>query len=225
MGRSAPLVTAGVLLLLSGGCADHARQAPSVAADQAVPAAPPAAAADRYVRETGTASWYGRELQGRRSANGEVFDMNVMTAAHRTLPLGTVLRVTSLNNEVSAEVTVTDRGPFLAGRAIELSYGAAKALGFLSQGTAQVRFETLGPVAAGGTFTVHAAAYAEEENAKLLRERLWQRYETVNIVVSETNLGRLYRVRVGNYPSEEKAERIAAKLKLDGLEPVVLRKD
>jgi len=228
MRRAASLVIAGALALLAGACAEKARQEPSAAADLLVtaPAATaPAPPADRFVRETGTASWYGRELHGRRSANGEAFDMHGLSAAHRTLPLGTAIRVTNLDSERTIEVRVTDRGPFISARSLELSYGAAKELGFVAQGTAQVRFETIGPVPEGGTFTVHAAAFTEEENARLIKERLSQRYEVVSIVPVENNLGKLYRVRVGNYPSEAKAERIAAKLKLEGLEPVVVRKD
>lgn len=221
MRRAILLCVAGAVALFAGACAEKVRQEP------AGPAVPAAAApeAGRFVRETGTASWYGSDLHGTRSSNGEPFDRNGLTAAHRTLPLGTLIRVTNLDNERTLEVRVTDRGPMIASRSLELSYGAAKELGFVALGTATVRFETPGPVPEGGTFTVHAAAFFEEENAKLLRERLTQRYEVVSIVPSETSVGRVYRVRVGNYPSEEKAERIAAKLKLDGLEPVVLRKD
>jgi rare lipoprotein A len=185
--------------------------------------APPAAGP--VYRESGTASWYGRELHGLKTASGQVFDMNGLSAAHRTLPLGTCIRVTNLDNYKSIKLMVNDRGPLVRDRVLDLSYGAARELGFAAQGTARVKIETLEPITDSGTFTVLAAAFTEEENARLLRERLIQRYEVVSIVPWESNIATFYRVRVGSYPSEEKAERIASKLTLEGLEPIVLRKD
>lgn len=179
----------------------------------------------QYYRETGSASWYGREMQGKPTASGESFNMHAMTAAHRMLPLGTVVRVTNLENFKSIKVKINDRGPFVRSRVIELSQAAARELGFVAQGTATVRIESLDPLHEGALFTVHAAVFAEEENARVLKERLNRRFETVSIVPFESNLGRFYRVRVGAYATEEKAERIAGKLTLEGLEPLVLRKD
>ncbi len=176
-------------------------------------------------RETGTASWYGRQMQGKKTASGELFDMHGLTAAHRLLPLGTVVRVTNLDNFKSVKVKVNDRGPFVRNRVMELSFGAAKALGFVAQGTATVRIESDEPLADGALFTVLAAAFAEAENARMLKERLNRKYETVAIVPFESNVGKFFRVMVGAYASEEKAERIAGKLTLEGLEPLVLRKD
>jgi len=186
---------------------------------------PSTSAATPVYRETGTASWYGGEIEGRRTASGEIFDMSGMSAAHRTLPLGTIIRVTNLDNSRSITLKVNDRGPFARGRVLELSYGAARELGLAAQGTATVRIESVEPVEMTGTFTVQAAVFAEEENAKTLRERLQRKYETVMIVPFVSNAGKFYRVRVGAYGSEEKAERIAAKLTLEGLEPLVVRKD
>lgn len=183
------------------------------------------APAAQFYRETGAASWYGREMQGKATASGEPFDMHGLTAAHRTLPFGSVVRVTNLENFKSVKVKVNDRGPFVRNRVIELSYGAARELGFASQGTATVKIESVEPLSEGAFFTVHAAAFAEEENARYLKERLNRRFETVTIVPFESNVGRFYRVRVGVYATEEKAERIAGKLTLEGLEPLVLRKD
>jgi rare lipoprotein A len=185
----------------------------------------PALAREQVYRETGTASWYGREFHGRRTADGGTFDREGLSAAHRILPLGTVIRVTNLDNYKTIDVRVSDRGPLVRDRILELSYGAARALDFVREGTARVKIETLAPVRSDGVYTVQAAAFVEEENAKTLKGRLQAKYETVYIVPGETNLGMFYRVRVGLYPSEEKAERIAAKLALDGLEPVVVRKD
>ncbi|HLI10918.1 MAG TPA: septal ring lytic transglycosylase RlpA family protein [Alphaproteobacteria bacterium] len=91
--------------------------------------------------ETGTASWYGRSHQGRKTASGEAFDMRAMTAAHPSLPFGTVVRVTNLANGRMVKVRVNDRGPYGRGRVIDLSAEAAQALGMTVDGTAQVRIE------------------------------------------------------------------------------------
>jgi rare lipoprotein A len=89
--------------------------------------------------ETGVASWYGGKFHGRRTASGEVYDMYGLTAAHRTLPFGTVVRVTHLENRRSVEVRITDRGPFIKGRVIDLSYAAAKRLDMIREGVARVK--------------------------------------------------------------------------------------
>lgn len=175
--------------------------------------------------ETGIAAWYGKELHGRQTANGEVFDMNGLSAAHRTLPLGTLVRVTNLDNFKSITVRINDRGPFLKNRFLDLSYGAAKELGFVSQGTARVKIETVEAVRDPEQYTVQAAVFTEEDNARMLKERLNTRFGVVSIVPFETNIARFYRVQVGTYASEDRAEQAARKLTLEGLEPVVVRKD
>ncbi len=183
------------------------------------------AAPSQVYRETGIAAWYGKELQGRKTASGEVFDLHGLTAAHRTLPLGTVIRVTNLDNFKTVRVTVNDRGPFVKNRILDLSYGAARELGFIEQGTVRVKIETLKAVPEDARYTVLAAAYTEEENARMLRERLSKKFEHVSVVPRETNCVRFYQVRIGSYQSEERAEHVAGKLTLEGLEPVVIRKD
>jgi rare lipoprotein A len=176
-------------------------------------------------RETGIASWYGKELHGKQTANGEVFDMYGLSAAHRTLPLGTLVRVTNLDNFKSITVRINDRGPFFKSRFLDLSYGAAKELGFVSQGTARVKIETVEAVRDPAQYTMQAAVFTEEENARMLKERLNTRFGVVSIVPFETNIARFYRVQVGTYASEDRAEQAARKLTLEGLEPVVVRKD
>jgi len=213
--------------LVAASCAGKAPlPAASVAVEAPAPAvAPPAEPHGQIYRETGTASWYGADLHGLPMAGGETFDLNGVSAAHRTLPLGTVIRVTNLDNYKTIDVRINDRGPALRSRVLELSYGAARVLDFVREGTARVKFETVEPVPGDGVYTVQAAVFVEEEHAKTLKGRLQTKYETVFIVPAETNFGKFYRVRVGMYPTEEKAGRIAAKLTLDGLEPVVMRKD
>jgi rare lipoprotein A len=188
--------------------------------------APAAEPVSREVyRETGTASWYGREFHGRKTASGEIFDMNGISAAHRTLPLGTAIRVTNLENHKVITVRVNDRGPFARNRVIDLSYGAAKDLGFVAQGTVSVEIETLEPVQDKGQYTVQAAVFAEAENARVLKDRLSTKFEVISILPYESNIGKFFRVQVGAYASKEKAELIAGKLVLEGLEPIVMRKD
>lgn len=148
-----------------------------------------------------------------------------LSAAHRTLPFGTVVNVTNLDNFKSIEVRINDRGPFLKSRFLDLSYGAAKALGFVSLGTARIRIETLDAVRGPVQYTVQAAVFSEEENARMLKERLDTKFEVVNIVPLDTNIAKFYRVQVGSYTSEVRAEHVAGKLMLEGLEPIVLRKD
>lgn len=176
-------------------------------------------------RETGVAGWYGKELQGKKTASGEIFDMYAPSAAHRTLPLGTVIRVTNLDNFKSIKVAVNDRGPFVRQRVLDLSYGAARELGFVAQGTARVKIETLEAVRNAAQYTVVAATYTEEENARMLKDRLLTKFEHVTVVPYATNFAILYRVRVGSYAFEEKAELVASKLTSEGLEPVVVRKE
>jgi rare lipoprotein A len=113
-------------------------------------------AEDLNYDETGIASWYGQEFHGRNTANGEVFDLNALTAAHRTLPLPSVVQVTNLDNGRSIELRVNDRGPYARGRIIDVSRRAAQLLGFESPGTAKVRVRILAP---------------ESIQAKLLAER------------------------------------------------------
>uniref|UniRef100_E1TGZ6 Endolytic peptidoglycan transglycosylase RlpA n=1 Tax=Burkholderia sp. (strain CCGE1003) TaxID=640512 RepID=E1TGZ6_BURSG len=128
-------------------------QLPS-AAEPHVPAQPandespvvPACACGKGFRQTGLASWYGKIFQGRRTASGERYDMHALTAAHRTLPLGACVRVTSLARMRSVVVRINDRGPFVRGRIIDLSYAAAEALGVRGAGSAQVRIEHIAPV-------------------------------------------------------------------------------
>ncbi len=216
------------LIMLSAACVGIVKEepgssTPSAPANAAVPPAAPTQG--QFYRETGIAAWRGKELQSKNTASGEVFDMYGLSAAHRTLPLGTIIRVTNLDNFKSVKVKINDRGPFVKSRILELSYGAAKELGFVDQGTARVKIETAEAVRDSARYTVQAATYSEAENARMLKERLSKKFELVFIVPLETNIARFYHVRVGSYPSKERAELVAGKLTLEGMEPIVLRKD
>jgi len=133
--------------------------------------------------EEGLASWYGGKFQGRRTASGEIFDTHLLTAAHRSLPFGTRVRVTSLENGRSVEVRINDRGPFVAGRVIDLSLAAARAIGLAGRGVAAVRLEVLGPDGAGATgpgggqteptlYKLQLGSFRQPANAASLRARL-----------------------------------------------------
>jgi rare lipoprotein A len=164
--------------------------------------------------EEGMASWYGVPFHGRRAADGEIFDMNSLVAAHRTLPFGSILRVTNLNNGRDVQVRVIDRGPFVGDRILDLARAAAVQLGMIGTGTAPVRIELLsGPNPLIGDFTVQVGAFADRSNAERLREQLLLRYQPIFIQDYDAPSGHFYRVRVGRVPSQEAAQQLAAQLR------------
>lgn len=135
--------------------------------------------------ETGWASWYGPGFQKRRAANGEVFDMNQMTAAHRTLPLNSIARVTDLKTGESVVVRITDRGPFVGDRILDLSRAAARKLSVYQRGTALVRIEVLespAPIRRGGRWCVQIGAFADRREAARLKAKLSRRYHTARVL-------------------------------------------
>lgn len=134
--------------------------------------------------ETGLASWYGPPYAGRKGADGTVYDQNAMTAAHLTLPLGTVVRVTNLTTNQSAVVRITDRGPFVRGRIIDLSLAAAKAIGVYRVGVARVRVDAFAPASPqpAGRWCVQVGAFSREKDAVKLKEQLSRRYTTARVI-------------------------------------------
>jgi rare lipoprotein A len=166
----------------------------------------------QYVEE-GTASWYGLPFDGRRTSNGEIYDMHEFTAAHRTLPFDAVVRVTNLSNGKQTNVRVNDRGPFVANRIIDLSLAAAQAIEMVGPGTAQVRLEVIsGPDPQSGFFGVQVGAFQVQENADRLRAKLAEHYSPVATVPFNLPTGHFYRVRVGRLPSEAAARALADRL-------------
>src|SRR5262249_9530594 len=133
-----------------------------------------------YVEE-GNASWYGNPFHGRRASNGEIYDMNKLTAAHRTLPFETVVRVTNLSNGKSTTVRITDRGPFVENRIIDLSKAAAEEIESIGPGVVPVRVEVITPGIdpTSGYFCVQVGAFKERGNAERLRERLMASYAPI----------------------------------------------
>jgi rare lipoprotein A len=215
-----------VSVITTSGCAHRTRttQPPAGApTGQPAPVPPPAPsgppqsadgqpARPEYV-EQGVASWYGIPFNGRRTSNGEIYDMRAFTAAHRTLPFGAVVRVTSLQSGKHTEVRINDRGPFVADRIIDLSRAAAEAIEMIGTGTARVRLEVIsGPNPRAGLFGVQVGAFLVEENAERLKQRLAARYSQVAIVAFALPNGPFYRVRVGRLPSEFAASQLADQL-------------
>ncbi|MCP3177519.1 MAG: septal ring lytic transglycosylase RlpA family protein [Desulfuromonadales bacterium] len=175
--------------------------------------------------EEGLASWYGKDFHGKKTSNGEIYDMYAMTAAHKTLPLGVYVRVHNKNNGRQTVVRVNDRGPFVKGRIIDLSFAAAKELEVVGPGTAPVRIEALGyqvtgssgqvtyrePVSyAPASYAVQLGAFTQAENARRFAAELKNRYGVATVAESVVNGQLFYRVRVGRYaslPAAESAQR------------------
>jgi len=187
---------------------------------------PPAPAPVGYIEE-GNASWYGNPFHGRHASNGEIYDMYKLTAAHRTLPFETMVRVTNLNNGKTTTVRITDRGPFVANRIIDLSLAAAKDIDSVGPGVVPVRLEVLGNVdVTAGFFTVQVGAFRERANAERLRDRLSVTYTPIFIQQYDAPDETFYRVRVGKVPGEEAAHEFAEQLReKEGFTPMVVRLD
>jgi rare lipoprotein A len=170
--------------------------------------------------QRGIASWYGKDFHGKKTSNGETYDMYAMTAAHKTLPLGTYVRVHNLESNRKLEVRINDRGPFVRGRIIDLSYTAAKELGLVGPGTAKVEIVALGTPAASddgtsrtyvqgdyysGNFTFQVGAFANRENAERLKRKLDEQYKNAHITRYARGDKIFYRVRVGAFKTLEEA--------------------
>ncbi|MFQ5802076.1 MAG: septal ring lytic transglycosylase RlpA family protein [Candidatus Methylomirabilales bacterium] len=175
----------------------------------------------------GVASWYGPKFHGRPTASGEVFDMHEISAAHRTLPLGSWVQVTNLENGRSIRVRVNDRGPFVEGRVIDLSYAAARALGMVKEGLAWVSVWPLQvpgarPVGRPRAYTLQVGAFAAEGNAISLKTRLDEL--TSGAYISKSNVsGQIYyRVRVGNFDNREAAKRVALEVATHGYTVILI---
>jgi rare lipoprotein A len=135
--------------------------------------------------ETGKASWYGPPYHNRRGSNGEVYNMHAMTAAHRTLPLGSIVRVTNLKTQQSALVRITDRGPFIPGRVLDLSLAAARKLDVYQPGIAEVKVEVMqtpAPLDSGGKWAVQIGGFPDEDVATELADHLTRRYRTAKVL-------------------------------------------
>ncbi len=151
-------------------------------ADLAEPVLP--AGAKPIATETGIASWYGPPYHNRRGSNGEVYNMHAMTAAHRTYPLGSIVRVTNIKTGHAALVRITDRGPFIPGRIVDLSLAAAHKVDVWQPGIAEVKVELMQSAAPGaaGKWAVQIGGFPDEEAATRLANHLTRRYRTAKVL-------------------------------------------
>ncbi len=157
--------------------------------------------------ETGLASWYGHPYHGRPAANGEIYDMEAFTAAHRTLPFGTWVRVVNLTNNKTVDVRITDRGPFVENRIIDLSHAAGEAIGLIGPGVARVRLDIVSVPASASAqswYAVQAGAFLDRDRAEGVRAALEREYGQARLVLRSGNPS-LWRVLVGRASSEQAA--------------------
>ncbi len=221
--RMACAAAAAALAIFSQACA---RRAPA-----RVPAPPRIGATSE-----GIASWYGDPYHGRRAANGETYDMDQLTAAHRTWPFDTIVRVTNLSNQRSVNVRITDRGPFIDGRIIDLSREAAREIGMIGPGTVKVRLTVIGfdrhtPQAAKentdparGEFAVQVGAFRDRERAEALRAEMERKFGKARLAIREGDPP-VWRVLVGREEALSEAERLAARMRQEGTDGFAVRVD
>lgn len=180
-------------------------------------------ASTKRVTETGMASWYGPDFHGKNTANGEVYDQDGMTAAHKTLPFGTIVRVTNLDNGRQVTVRINDRGPYARGRIIDLSRAAAREVDMIGAGTARVRVEILkagGPMIGDLSreiFAVQVASFTDPEQARNRANELRGGW----VQPARVDGQRVYRVMVGRYGNREQAEEALRDLKSRGVDGFV----
>lgn len=233
--RRSSLLYCAVLLLLLTGCAhkqkqakvpappDLPQQAEASVAAPSVPAQPQKAIPNPQIprsntgnekpllTEMGVASWYGPPYHNRRGSNGEVYDMNQMTAAHRTLPLNSIVRVTNVKTGHAAIVRITDRGPFIGERMLDLSLAAAKATDVWGPGLAWVKMDVLQtpvPIDVGGKWAVQIGAFETTSAAIQMKQQLISEYPSAKVLEFAGPTGDWVRIRVEN-DDREIAEQIS----------------
>ncbi|MGH7933287.1 MAG: septal ring lytic transglycosylase RlpA family protein [Candidatus Binataceae bacterium] len=177
----------------------------------------------------GIASWYGPGFNGHHTSNGEIYDQEDLTAASNIFPLGTYLMVTNLANHRAVEVRINDHGPYVRGRAIDLSHKAARMLGMLGPGTARVRMHVLSTPPGGAglvgheVYFVQVGSFTEPANAERLRERLAVHYNNVSVDPVAAGVDRYYRVRMGAFETYREAEQRAHSAAHFGLAVVIVQ--
>jgi len=205
--RQALVVSLSVALLLSG-CARKKRV-------KITP--PPSVQPVVGQTEEGIASWYGRPYDGRPAADGEIYDMEKLVAAHRTLPFQTWVRVHNLDNQKTVDVRIIDRGPFIDGRIIDLSHAAAQKIAMIGPGTARVRIVIMETpaTAAASRFAVQVGAFRDKSSAERVKKDMAGRYGAAQLVERPGHPS-MWRVLVGNEESEDAAGALAARIRKEG---------
>jgi rare lipoprotein A len=208
--RRALVFALGIVLVISGcGRKKHVRIAPPRQIEPRI-----------GQTEVGIASWYGHPYHGRPAADGEIYDMEKLVAAHRTLPFHTWVRVRNLDNSKSVDVEIIDRGPFIDGRIIDLSHRAAQEVALIGPGTARVRIEIIEapPGAWAGAvahFAVQVGAYRNKAIAERMKKEMAGRFGTAKLVLRAGN-PIVWRVLVGDEMSEEGAGALAERIRREG---------
>jgi peptidoglycan lytic transglycosylase len=221
MRRSLPGPLLIALAALSAACASS-RPPANASPPPPESSAPPAAG----FSEEGIASWYGGDdgFEGKPTASGEIYDSSQMTAAHRELPLGTIVEVSCMENSKSVRVRINDRGPFIKGRIIDLSRAAAERLDLVGPGTGRVRLSILQAgvsppeISVTGLWAVQIGSFADAVNARRQAERA----RATGRMVSLEPYNGLTRVKVGAYSSRDEAQQILASLEREGFEGIVV---
>ena len=194
----------------------------------APPGNPPEQVADARYGELGLASWYGRPFHGRAAANGEIYDMEKLTAAHKTLPFGTWVRVTNLANNKIVDVRITDRGPFIPGRIIDLSHAAAQEIELIGPGVAQVRIDIMSAapqvLLAGSLYSVQAGIFQDHSQAERLRDTLEKQFGAARLIYKDGRPGS-WRLLVGVEDSTDGAKLLARKIQAEVGSAFVVRLD
>lgn len=179
--------------------------------------------------ERGVASWYGPGFHGNKTANGERYDMHQLTAAHRTLPLGSIAVVRSMSTGQQVTVRINDRGPFARGRVLDLSLAGAHALGMIGAGTDQIELRVVGyqgRTTDMGFLRVQVGSFSDQQNALNLLERVKPFYSGGRIQFVDLPEGRRYRVQIGQFSREAQAEDAVSHLESSlGLQAFVFRDD
>ena len=173
----------------------------------------------------GYASWYGDPFHGRRTSNGEIYDMYRLTAAHKTLGFNTIVKVNNLDNGKSVQIRINDRGPFVQGRIIDLSYQAALRIKMVRPGTARVRLDIIRMERNLSRYVIQIGSFRQKKLAVRLRKKLLDDYATVEIRPRELAQGRFYQVLVGNYKTGKEAARTLRRLKAEGYSGFMTRMD
>ena len=180
--------------------------------------------------QTGIASWYGPGFHGKATASGEIYNQHDFTAAHQTLPLGTRVMVTNLENGSVTEVLINDRGPFAKGRIIDLSYSAAQAINMVGPGTALVRVDVLESpmklqaIRASLDYTLQLGSFTQLENARQLRDRAAKSFSDVIVAPLQSQDTTYYRVHMGSFSSRTDAEAHARQVTQAGYSVIIMEK-